>query len=156
VSLNGTANFTATAYDQFGHAFTSPPTFTWTVAGGGTIDAAGTFHAGGTVGSFTVTASVGAVHSTATVRVKDMPPFLLTPPTPTSTSARRRSRSPGIAIGAGRTGTRSLSPDSSTRLGFPCRSPAPPWRRRSTEPSLPRGCCPRRGRSAVRPARGRG
>ncbi|TMB42561.1 MAG: PKD domain-containing protein [Deltaproteobacteria bacterium] len=88
VSLNGTANFTATAYDQFAHAFTSPPTFTWTVAGGGTIDAAGTFHAGGTVGSFTVTASVGAVHSTATVRVKDMPPFLVTPPTASPNPSR--------------------------------------------------------------------
>ena len=88
VSLNGTANFTATAYDQFAHAFTSPPTFTWMVAGGGTIDAAGTFHAGGTVGSFTVTASVGAVHSTATVRVKDMPPFLVTPPTASPNPSR--------------------------------------------------------------------
>ena len=62
--------FVATARDQFTTNLATQPTFTWTVSGGGTIDASGLFAA--TVssgGPYTVTAASGGVSGTATVSV---------------------------------------------------------------------------------------
>ena len=65
-----TQQFVATAQDQFATAFAPQPTFTWSVSGGGTIDANGLFTAEATVGGpYTVTAGSGAVNGTATVSV---------------------------------------------------------------------------------------
>jgi hypothetical protein len=70
VAPGGTEQFTAHAIDQFGNPMNPPPAFGWSTSGGGTIDAAGLFTAGGTAGGpFTVTASSGAVHGAAMVTV---------------------------------------------------------------------------------------
>jgi hypothetical protein len=62
--------FTATARDQFVTNLTTPPSFTWTVSGGGTISTAGLFTAGTTAGGpFTVTAASGTVSGTGSVTV---------------------------------------------------------------------------------------
>ncbi len=93
VAMSGTRQFTSTAYDQFSVALATQPTPTWTVAGGGSIDAAGLF-SGGTApgGPFTVTASSGGKVGTAMVTVTaGSAPTVATPaaaamPTVTSTS----------------------------------------------------------------------
>ena len=84
VSDGQTAQFTASARDQFGLPLTTQPTFTWSVANGGvgTVSSTGLYTApasGG--GSATVLASVGSVSGSATVAV----------PTPTVAVA-----SPGV------------------------------------------------------------
>jgi hypothetical protein len=62
--------FVATALDQFATALAAQPAFTWTVSGGGSIDASGLFTAGADVGGpYTVTAQSGALGGTATVAV---------------------------------------------------------------------------------------
>jgi hypothetical protein len=70
-SLNVSAaqQFSAICYDQFFLALSAQPPFTWTVNGGGTIDAAGLFTAGTAAGTFTVTATSGGVNATAGVTV---------------------------------------------------------------------------------------
>lgn len=74
VTVGGTQVFTAVGRDQFGTALTSPPVFTWTVSGGGTINAAGLFTAGGIVGGpYTVTASSAGRNGTAVVSVNSAP-----------------------------------------------------------------------------------
>ncbi|MDD5051028.1 MAG: PKD domain-containing protein [Candidatus Pacebacteria bacterium] len=55
----GTQQFTATARDQNGAVINPQPTFTWTVAGGGTINSSGLFTAGSTGGTWAVTAKIG-------------------------------------------------------------------------------------------------
>ena len=70
VSTSGAFTFVASAADQFGNALATQPAFTWTVSGGGTINAAGTFTASATTGGpFTVTASSGGKSGTASVTV---------------------------------------------------------------------------------------
>jgi len=64
--------FTVTGTDQFGQSI-STGTVTWTVSGGGTIAADGTFSAGTQAGSFTVTGTAGAVFGTATVTLTAPP-----------------------------------------------------------------------------------
>jgi len=65
-----TQPFVATGRDQFGAAMATQPSFTWTVSGGGAIDAAGVFTAGAAAGApFTVTAQSGALAATAAVSV---------------------------------------------------------------------------------------
>ncbi len=67
----GSQQFTATAYDQYGVALASQPTFSWSVDSGvGSIDASsGLYAAGPTEGSATVSASSGSVSGTAGVTV---------------------------------------------------------------------------------------
>lgn len=78
VQTNKTQQFSATGLDQFGQPVSPQPSFTWSVAGGGTISAAGLFTAGGTAGGpFTVTAASGSVNGTASVTVTS-PPVLTT------------------------------------------------------------------------------
>ena len=70
VTTSATQQFTATARDQFTTNFTTQPTFTWTVSGGGSISTAGLFTAGATAGGpYTVTAKSGSVSGTASVTV---------------------------------------------------------------------------------------
>jgi fibronectin type 3 domain-containing protein len=65
---NGTLQFTYTAANQFGNAYTG--TVSWIVSGGGTIDTTGKFTAGSVAGGpFTVTASAGGLSATASVTI---------------------------------------------------------------------------------------
>ncbi len=66
----GTQQLTATAADEFGTVIEPPPQFTWSVSGGGVIDANGLFTAGGSVdGPFVITASNNNVTGTVSVSV---------------------------------------------------------------------------------------
>ncbi len=71
VPTGGTQPFSATGLDQFGQPLSPQPTFTWSVSGGGTINATtGLFTAGSTAGGpFTATATSGSVTGTASVTV---------------------------------------------------------------------------------------
>jgi hypothetical protein len=70
VVASATQQFTATARDQFVTNLTTQPSFTWTVGGGGTINATGLFTAGTTAGGpFTVTAASSSVSGTGSVTV---------------------------------------------------------------------------------------
>lgn len=74
VLLGTTLAFTASVDDQFGDSLAVQPAFTWSVSGGGVIDAAGVFTAGMNAGGpFTVTASDGSVSGTAAVTVSATP-----------------------------------------------------------------------------------
>lgn len=66
--------FAATAEDQFGAPLAPQPAFTWSVAGGGTVDAAGTFTAGTAPGGPHVLTVTGAgLSSTAQLTVGAAP-----------------------------------------------------------------------------------
>ncbi|HWC29425.1 MAG TPA: galactose oxidase-like domain-containing protein, partial [Dehalococcoidia bacterium] len=70
VPAGGTRTFTATALDQFGEPMVTQPPMTWSVTGGGTIDAAGVFSAGAVPGGpYVVSANTGALEATANVTV---------------------------------------------------------------------------------------
>ncbi|MGA2796918.1 MAG: C2 family cysteine protease [Thermoguttaceae bacterium] len=71
VPAGGTQQFSATGYDQFGAVLKSQPTFTWTTTLGtiNSHDHPGLLTAPGTGGTGTVTASVGLIHGTASMRV---------------------------------------------------------------------------------------
>ena len=70
VASGNTQAFSAQALDQFNLAMAAQPTFTWTVSGGGSIDASGLFTAGNTAGGpFTVTATGSGKNGTASVTV---------------------------------------------------------------------------------------
>jgi hypothetical protein len=70
VATGATQQFTAAAKDQFAANLVTPPTVTWSVSGGGSINASGLFTAGNTVGGpFTVTATGGGVSGAANITV---------------------------------------------------------------------------------------
>lgn len=70
VAANGTLQFTAAGYDQFGNQLSSAPGVTWSVSGGGTISASGLFTAGSAAGGgYTVTAKAGNVSGVASVTI---------------------------------------------------------------------------------------
>ncbi len=70
VAASSSVTFARVAYDQFANAIASPPATTWSVTGGGAIDATGRFTAGATPGGpYTVTATVGGVQGTSQVTV---------------------------------------------------------------------------------------
>jgi hypothetical protein len=70
VAITAAQQYTATAKDQFGTALSTQPAFTWTVSGGGTINAAGLFTAGTTAGGpYTVTATTGSLNAIGSVTV---------------------------------------------------------------------------------------
>jgi hypothetical protein len=78
VVVNGTQQFTGTARDQFGNPMTTQPSFTWTVSGGGTINAGGLFTAGSVPGGpYTITASGGGRNGTASVTVTGSNPITI-------------------------------------------------------------------------------
>ncbi len=62
-AASGTQQFTAVAYDQFGNAMVSQPSFTWNVTGSGYSFSGSTLHAGTTIGSYDVTASYSGITS---------------------------------------------------------------------------------------------
>src|SRR5213078_1318190 len=81
VDPNATQAFTATLEDQFGDPMASQPAFAWMVSGGGTIDAAGLFTAGGSGGGpFTVTATDAGsgLQGTASVTIQNDAPTIAT------------------------------------------------------------------------------
>jgi hypothetical protein len=61
--------FSATVFDQFGHALDAAPAAAWSVDGGGTIDAAGTLTAPTLGAPFAVVATVGSLSATAALGV---------------------------------------------------------------------------------------
>jgi hypothetical protein len=70
VAMGATQQFTVTAKDQFAVNLIVPPTFSWSVSGGGSINANGLFTAGNAVGGpFTATATSGGVSGTANISV---------------------------------------------------------------------------------------
>ena len=70
VTINTTKQFSATAYDQFGVALSTQPTFTWSVvSGGGSVSSSGLYTAPATAGSATVQAAAGSIFGTASVNV---------------------------------------------------------------------------------------
>ena len=82
---NGTQQFTATAYDQFGNALTTQPSFTWSLASGvGSVNASGLYTAPGGTGSASIEAGYplaggGAVSGTGAVTVSNAAPTVATP-----------------------------------------------------------------------------
>lgn len=75
VQTSGTQQFTATGLDQFGQPLSPQPAFTWSMSGGGTIGASGSFTAGTTAGGpYTVTATSGSVTGTASITVTSVSP----------------------------------------------------------------------------------
>ena len=79
VTTGTTRQFAATAKDQYGAPMSPQPAISWTLSGGGSIDANGLFTAGGAAGGpYTVTATSGAVSGTASVTVTLPPPVLTT------------------------------------------------------------------------------
>jgi hypothetical protein len=90
VQTGGTQQFTATGLDQFGQPLNPQPTFTWSVSGGGTINASGLFTAGATAGGpFTVNAASGGVTpGTASVTVTSPPVLTSITVAPSSASVQ--------------------------------------------------------------------
>jgi|GEM_PF-2104200 len=75
VFTSASQQFSAIANDQYGNPLSPQPAFAWTVSGGGTIDAGGTFTAGiNPGGPYTVSASSGGVTGTASVTVEYLDP----------------------------------------------------------------------------------
>lgn len=73
VPVMGTEQFSAVVQDQFGDAITPQPAVTWTVSGGGAVNATGLFTAGGTAGGpHTLTATSGTVTATGTITIDAM------------------------------------------------------------------------------------
>jgi hypothetical protein len=74
VQVGTTRQFSASAADQFGNGMTAP-SLSWTVSGGGSINASGLFTAGSSAGGpFVVTATGGGKSGTANVTVTAAPP----------------------------------------------------------------------------------
>jgi hypothetical protein len=70
VQVGHRLQFKATAYDQFGTALATPPAFTWSVTGRGSITHGGLYTAPRRAGGpYTITASAGGVKGTAKVTV---------------------------------------------------------------------------------------
>ena len=68
VMTGATRQFTATAYDQFGQAMATQPSFAFSVvSGGGTINSSGLYTAPGAAGSATIQVSAGTISAAATV-----------------------------------------------------------------------------------------
>ncbi|HEV2292472.1 MAG TPA: fibronectin type III domain-containing protein [Tepidisphaeraceae bacterium] len=74
VATNGSQQFTATGYDQFGVSMSTQPTFTWSVtSGGGTVSTSGLYTAPSTTGSATVQAAMGSISDMASVTIVSAP-----------------------------------------------------------------------------------
>ncbi len=83
VNPSGIQQFTAAAFDGLGNAIAPPPTFDWTVSGGGTIDVTGRFTAApiSSAGPYVVSASSGGVSGTAVISRINAPPVITVNPT---------------------------------------------------------------------------
>ena len=76
---NATQQFAATAFDQFGAALATQPSFTWSIAGGiGSVDSSGLYTAPGSAGSATVRATSGSIHADALVTISNATPSVAT------------------------------------------------------------------------------
>jgi len=75
VTAGRTQQFTATEWDQFGHALTTQPKISWSLLSGGrsTITGLGLFTASGTPGNVLVQASAGGLTVSALVTIKASP-----------------------------------------------------------------------------------
>jgi hypothetical protein len=79
VQVGLTQQFTASGVDANGKPASPPPTFAWSVSGGGTIGTTGLFAAGNAAGGpYTVTVSSGTIRATATLNVVVKPPQTVT------------------------------------------------------------------------------
>ena len=76
VNMSESKQFSATAKNQFGMVLTSQRVFTWSVNGGGTVDASGLFTATSPGGPFTLTATSGPKSGVASVKVNAPPTFV--------------------------------------------------------------------------------
>ncbi len=77
---NGTQQFGATGFDQFGTSMVTPPTFTWSkTAGVGNVNVSGLYTAPNGTGTATVQAASGSVNGTAAVTVTNATPTVATP-----------------------------------------------------------------------------
>lgn len=86
LQAGATQQFTATVEDQFNDALATQPALTWTVAAGGTVDAAGLFTAGMSAGPFALTVTGAGLTATAQITVgaapdTEAPTVALTAPT---------------------------------------------------------------------------
>jgi subtilisin family serine protease len=98
-AVNSPKQFSRTVKDQFGTALSAQPACTWTVSGGGTIDATGLFMAGSIAGGpFNVMATAG-VMGMATVTIT--PPADTNPPTALITSPYGGNISGNITVTVG-------------------------------------------------------
>lgn len=94
VALNGSQSFTAQGKDQFGNVLAAQPAYTWTVSGGGTVNASGVFTAGNTAGGpHTLTATSGARNGTSTITITSG-----TPPTIANAAAASKSPVTGATV----------------------------------------------------------
>jgi plastocyanin/regulation of enolase protein 1 (concanavalin A-like superfamily) len=70
VSQNRQAQFSVAAYDQFGAQILTPPQVNWSAqANGGSIDSTGLYTAPAALGTYQITASLGAITASATATV---------------------------------------------------------------------------------------
>ncbi len=70
ITTGTTRQLTATAYDQFGQALATQPTFSWSMlSGGGSISSAGLYTAPGTAGAATIRVSSGSINATSTLTI---------------------------------------------------------------------------------------
>jgi plastocyanin len=93
INLNGTQALTAIGYDQFNNQMATQPAFTWAIqSGAGSVDGAGNFTAPAADGSTTVSASVGALVSDATISYTNAGPQL------TSAAAASQSTVTGTTV----------------------------------------------------------
>ena len=77
---NGTQQFSAIAYDQFGDALQAQPTINWSIGSGiGSIDSSGLYTAPASAGTATIAASTGSVTGSASVTVSNGTPTIVTP-----------------------------------------------------------------------------
>jgi uncharacterized repeat protein (TIGR03803 family) len=71
---NQTKQFTATAFDQFGNAMSTQPTFNWSVAGGaGSVDSTGLYTAPDSATAATVIAQVNSFSDSSAITVLALP-----------------------------------------------------------------------------------
>ena len=102
VDENGTQQFLATAYSQFGIQMGSQPSFTWSVSAGlGSVNSSGLYTAPESTGSATVTATASSVSGTASVTVVNVAPTVVT----TGSTLAYTENDPATAVDSGVTVT---------------------------------------------------
>jgi Bacterial Ig-like domain (group 2) len=89
VQTGGTQQFTATGYDQNTNPMSPPPSFMWSVSGGGSINGSGLFTANAVGTNYTVTAISGSLSGTASVTVTATEANFSITASPSSQSARQ-------------------------------------------------------------------
>jgi hypothetical protein len=89
VQVGATQQFSATGYDQNNNPMSPQPTFSWSVNGGGSINASGLFTAATVGANYVVTATSGGVSGTATVTVTAPPADFSLTASPPSQAVRQ-------------------------------------------------------------------